>query len=156
MEAQVQNNVEIMITNISLKGDGFATVRGSSNGVYIPPSVTKSSAIIPGEIRLATLIDNDASRQHLSRFKAIFVAPASETERSPDGLRERILELVEDSETCLTTREIAREIGIVEPTARDHLTALFSAGRVSRADILHRSADRPVDTLWGIDPKDFL
>lgn len=161
MNSPIQNNVEIMITNISLKGDGFAILSNGGQGVYIPPSVTKASDILPGELRKATLVENDPDRRNLTEFKAIFImnpniADEANASDQPSDLEERIIETLEDAESYLTTREVAREIGVEVLVARDRLNKLFTANRVARADIFYQSNRRASNVLWAITPDDFL
>lgn len=161
MNSPIQNNVEIMITNISLKGDGFAILSDGGQGVYIPPSVTKASDILPGELRKATLVENDPDRRNLTEFKAIFImnpniADEVTASEQPSDLEERIIEALEDAESYLTTREVAREIGVEVLVARDRLNKLFTANRVARADIFYQSNRRASNVLWAITPDDFL
>lgn len=161
MNSPIQNNVEIMITNISLKGDGFAILSDGGQGVYIPPSVTKASDIFPGELRKATLVENDPDRRNLTEFKAIFImnpniADEEKASDQPSDLEERIIEALEDAESYLTTREVAREIGVEVLVARDRLNKLFTANRVARADIFYQSNRRASNVLWAITPDDFL
>ena len=161
MNSPIQNNVEIMITNISLKGDGFAILSDGGQGVYIPPSVTKASDILPGELRKATLVENDPDRGNLTEFKAIFImnpniADEAKASDQPSDLEERIIEALEDAESYLTTREVAREIGVEVLVARDRLNKLFTANRVARADIFYQSNRRASNVLWAIAPDDFL
>jgi len=161
MNSPIQNNVEIMITNISLKGDGFAILSDGGQGVYIPPSVTKASDIFPGELRKATLVENDPDRRNLTEFKAIFImnpniADEEKASDQPSDLEERIIEALEDAESYLTTREVAREIGVEVLVARDRLNKLFTANRVARADIFYQSNRRASNGLWAITPDDFL
>lgn len=161
MNSPIQNNVEIMITNISLKGDGFAILSNGGQGVYIPPSVTKASDILPGELRKATLVENDPDRRNLTEFKAIFImnpniADEANESDQPSDLEERIIETLEDAESYLTTREVAREIGVEVLVARDRLNKLFTANRVARADIFYQSNRRASNVLWAITPDDFL
>ena len=161
MNSPIQNNVEIMITNISLKGDGFAILSDGGQGVYIPPSVTKASDIFPGELRKATLVENDPDRRNLTEFKAIFImnpniADEEKASDQPSDLEERIIEALEDAESYLTTREVAREIGVEVLVARDRLNKLFTANRVARADIFYQSNRHTSNVLWAITPDDFL
>lgn len=170
MNSVVQNNVEILITNLSLKNDGFAVTCGTGDGVYIPPSVTNASDIIPGETRKATLVENDPDRQDKSKYKAIFImGPASSKdedeaeydEPSPllkklNDIEAGILDALEDAESYLTTREIAREINEEVVVVRDRLNKLFTAGSVARADIYHHSNRRAMNVLWATDPEKFL
>ena len=162
MNSPVQNNVEIVITNISLKGDGFAALSDGGQGVYIPPSVTKASGIVPGETRKATLVENDLEKRGLTEFKAIFIMNPNDSyegaEVSSDtyDLEERIIDTLKDAESYLTTREVARELGIETSVARDRLNKLFTANRVARADIFYQSNRRASNVLWAISPDDFL
>ena len=161
MNSSIQNNVEIMITNISLKGDGFAVLSDGGQGVYIPPSVTKASGIFPGELRKATIVENDPDRKNLTEFKAIFVMDPNITNGTkmsdlPSDLEDRIIEALEVAESYLTTREVARELNIETSVARDCLNKLFAANRVARADIFYQSNQRPSNVLWAIAPDDFL
>lgn len=161
MNSSIQNNVEIMITNISLKGDGFAVLTNGGQGVYIPPSVTRASDIFPGEMRKATLVENNPDRRNLTEFKAIFVmnrniADKAKVSDQPLDLEGCIINALEDAETYLTTREVARELNIETSVARDCLNKLFAANRVARADIFYQSNQRPSNVLWAIAPDDFL
>ena len=161
MNSSIQNNVEIMITNISLKGDGFAVLTNGGQGVYIPPSVTRASDIFPGEMRKATLVENDPDRRNLTEFKAIFVmnrniADTAKVSDQPLDLEGCIINALEDAECYLTTREVARELNIETSVARDCLNKLFAANRVARADIFYQSNQRPSNVLWAIAPDDFL
>ena len=162
MNSPIQNNVEIMITNISLKGDGFAILSDGGQGVYIPPSVTKASDIFPGELRKATLVENDPDRRNLTEFKAIFIMNPNDSyegaEVSSDtyDLEERIIDTLKNAESYLTTREVARELDIETSVARDRLNKLFTANRVARADIFYQSNRRASNVLWAIKPDDFL
>lgn len=161
MNSSIQNNVEIMITNISLKGDGFAVLTNGGQGVYIPPSVTRASDIFPGEMRKATLVENNPDRRNLTEFKAIFVmnrniADKAKVSDQPLDLEGCIINALGDAECYLTTREVARELNIETSVARDCLNKLFAANRVARADIFYQSNQRPSNVLWAIAPDDFL
>lgn len=170
MNTVVQNNVEILITNISLKNDGFAVTCGTSDGVYIPPSVTAAADIVPGETRKATLVENDPDRQDKSKYKAVFVMSAQMSNGSdknesdePSSLQgkladidQRISDALEDAESYLTTREVAREVNEQSVTVRDRLNKMFALGTVARADIFHHSNRRAMNVLWATDPEKFL
>lgn len=170
MNTVVQNNVEILITNLSLKNDGFAVTCAAGDGVYIPPSVTTAADIVPGETRKATLVENDPDRQDKSKYKAVFIENGN-FKRDPDedeydepsllmeklaDIEKRIMDALEDAESYLTTREIAREVNEQSVTVRDRLNKLFSSGDVARADIFHHSNRRAMNVLWATDPEKFL
>lgn len=159
---------EILITNLTLKNDGFGVVPETGEGVYIPPGVTKAADLVAGETRMARLIENSPERQANTKYMGIYVEPlggdADEDEyEKPSPLleklaniEEQIIDALEDAESYLTTREIAREVNEQSVTVRDRLNKLFTEGKVARADIFHHSNRRAMNVLWATDPEKFL
>jgi hypothetical protein len=166
MEQQPTIQKEILITNLTIKNDGFAVVPETGEGVYIPPGVTMAANLIAGEKRMAKLIRNTPGRQ--TEYMGIYVEPiggdpdeAEYDEPSPlldklADLDERIMDALEDAESYLTTREIAREVSEQTVMVRDRLNRLFTQGKVARADIFHHSNRRAMNVLWATDPEKFL
>ena len=66
------------------------------------------------------------------------------------------MDALEDAESYLTTREIAREVNEQTVMVRDRLNKLFGQGKVARADIFHNSNRRAMNVLWATDPEKFL
>jgi predicted transcriptional regulator len=66
------------------------------------------------------------------------------------------MDALEDAESYLTTREIAREVNEQTVMVRDRLNRLFTQGTVARADIFHHSNRRAMNVLWATDPEKFL
>ena len=159
---------EILITNMTVNGDGFAVIIETGEGVYIPPGVTKAADIIAGETRTANLIPNAAEKNARTPFMGIYVDPiggdpdeAEYDEPSPlmeklASIEEQIMDALEDAESYLTTREISREVNEQSVTVRDRLNKLFTEGKVARADIFHHSNRRAMNVLWATDPEKFL
>ena len=166
MEKQPTIEKEILITNLTLKNDGFAVVPETGEGVYIPPGVTVSANLIAGEKRMAKLIKNSPGRQ--TEYMGIYVDPiggnpdeAEYDEPSPlmeklADLEDLIMDALEDAESYLTTREVAREVNEQSVTVRDRLNKLFGQGKVARADIFHNSNRRAMNVLWATDPEKLL
>ena len=159
---------EILITNMTVNGDGFAVITESGEGVYIPPGVTKAADIIAGETRMANLVPNAAEKNDRTPFMGIYVDPiggdpdeAEYDKPSPlmqklASIEEQIVDALEDAESYLTTREISREVNEQSVTVRDRLNKLFTEGKVARADIFHHSNRRAMNVLWATDPEKFL
>ena len=159
---------EILITNLTLKNDGFGVVPETGEGVYIPPGVTKAAELVAGEMRFARLIENAPDRQANTKYMGIYVEPLGgdndeDEYDKPSPLLEklndiegRITDALEDAESYLTTREIAREVNEEVVVVRDRLNKLFTSGGVARADIYHHSNRRAMNVLWATDPEKFL
>lgn len=159
---------QILITNLTFKNDGFGVVPETGEGVYIPPGVTKAAELVAGEMRYARLIENAPERQTNTKYMGIYVEPlggdadeAEYDEPSPllnklNDIEDRVLEALEDAESYLTTREVAREVNEEVLVVRDRLNKLFTAGSVARADIFHNSNRRAMNVLWATDPEKFL
>ena len=166
MEQQPTIQKEILITNLTLKNDGFGVVPETGEGVYLPPGVTLAANLIAGETRMAKLIKNTPGRQ--TEYMGVYVEPiegdpdeAEYDEPSPlleklADLEENIMEALEDAESYLTTREIAREVNEQTVAVRTCLNKLFTEGKVARADIFHHSNRRAMNVLWATDPEKFL
>lgn len=162
-----KNNVEIQITNVTTKRDGFALVVGTREAVYIPPSVTKASDVIPGEIRRANLIENDLPKRTATQFKAVFVegfdgqqgysgSNLDEIYKTNPDIEECILKILHEAEPYLTTDEIAYELAVKNETARDVLNKMFRVGRVTKAEVFYQPNPNAVNVLWAINPEDFI
>jgi len=166
MEHQPTIQKEILITNLTLNNDGFGVVPETGQGVYIPPGVTMAANLIAGEKRMAKLIKNTPGRQ--TEYMGIYVEPiggdpdeAEYDEPSPlldklANLEENIMQALEDAESYLTTREIAREVNEQTVTVRICLNKLFVKSKVARADVFHNSNRRAANVLWATDPEKFL
>jgi hypothetical protein len=166
MDQQPTIEKEILITNLTFKNDGFGVVPETGEGVYIPPGVTVAANLIAGEKRMAKLIKNTPGRR--TEYMGIYVEPiegdpdeAEYDEPSPlldklADLDERIMDALEDAESYLTTREIAREVNEQTVMVRDRLNKLFGQGKVARADIFHHSNRRAMNVLWATEPEKFL
>lgn len=167
MNTPAKNNVEIQITNISTKKDGFAVVSDTREAVYIPPSVTKASDIIPGELRRATLIENDPDKRTSTKFKAVFVENFTGQQgqsaynlariyKADPDIEARILKILRVAEPYFTTGEIAYDLDVENDIARDVLNRMFENGRVAKAEVFHQPNKHPVSVLWAIEPDDFI
>lgn len=166
MEQQHTIEKEILITNLTTKNDGFGVLPETGEGVYIPPGVTVAANLIAGEMRVAKLIKNTPGRQ--TEYMGVYVEPiggdpneAEYDKPSPlleklSRIEEDIMEALEDTDSYLTTREIALEINEQSVTVRDRLNKLFIQGKVARADIFHNSNRRAMNVLWATDPEKFL
>lgn len=152
----------VLITNLTTKDDAFGVIPETSEGVYIPPGVTRAAKLVAGEYRMVTVIPNNPDRQSNTKWMGIYVDPP-ETEMPKahrDGspvLQEKLLFALDDPEIgYLTTAEAARELGIEVTAARELLDRMFNERKVARADVHYGSNKRACNVLWAKTPEDFL
>ena len=160
----------VLITNLTTKDDAFGVIPETSEGVYIPPGVTRAAKLVAGEYRMVTVIPNNPDRQSNTKWMGIYVDPPAT--QMPDAHRSteyqdtvydypsmfaKILEVLDDPEIgYLTTAEAARELGVEVTVARDVLNKLFNERKVARADVHYGSNKRACNVLWANTPEDFL
>lgn len=157
----------VLITNLTTNDDGFGVRPDTSEGVYIPPGVTRAARLVAGEKRLATIIPNNPDRQSNTPWMGIYVDPP-ETDmpeehkdqgpsRDMDAMGDKILYVLDDPELgYLTTAEAAKELGVDATVARDVMNRLFAKQKVARADVHFGSNKRACNVLWAKTPEDFL
>lgn len=160
----------VLITNLTVKDDAFGVIPETSEGVYIPPGVTRAAKLVAGEYRVVTVIPNNPDRQSNTKWMGIYVAPPAtempDAHRSvaqdpssngQDTDKETIMAVLEDPEIgYITTAEAARELGIGVIAAREVMNKLFNEHRVARADVHYKSNKRACNVLWAKTPEDFL
>lgn len=156
---------KILITNLTVKNDGFGVNPDTGEGVYIPPGVTLAAKLVAGEYRWANLVPNAPGRSvpHLAAFidpvgtkpEQIELPLEPEKQGEPD-VEDQIMDLLEDTKTYYTTAEVAEQVGVSTGAARDHLEKLFNAEEVARADIFYKSRNRAKTVLWATEPDKFL
>jgi len=145
----------VLITNLTTNDDGFGVRPDTSEGVYIPPGVTRAARLVSGEKRLATIIPNNPDRQSNTPWMGIYVDPP-ETDmpeehkdqgpsRDMDAMGDKILYVLDDPDLGhLTTAEAAKELGVDATVARDVMNRLFAKQKVARADVHSRCSRRPL------------
>lgn len=151
---------EILITNLTLKNDGFGVIPETGEGVYIPPGVTIATKLVAGETRIATLIDNNPERQSKVRYMGVYIEPVGATpvglESEYSKLDEKIIDALSDVDGYLTSDEVAKEVSSETSVIQQRLNNLFSYGRIARADVYFQSSQTPTNVLWAMKPEDFL
>lgn len=161
---------KILITNLTTKNDGFGVDPETGEGVYIPPGVTLAAKLVAGEYRWANLVPNAPGRS--VPYLAAFIDPVGtkpeqielplepEPEPKPEqgvpSTEDRIMDMLEATETYYTTGEIAEHLGVSASGVRDHLDKLFTLEKVARADIFYKSRIRAKTVLWATEPNKFL
>ena len=156
MEEKVDSRV--LITNLTLNGDGFGVVPESGESVYFPPGVVKASALVSGEYRNATLVPNTPARASNTPWMGVFVRPPEAEQPTAD--LQAVLDLFKDEDDgqhpyIYTTAEVARQVGVGTMEARSMLGQLFSRRQVARADVFYGSEKRAYMVLWAEQPDDF-
>lgn len=156
MEDKVDTRV--LITNLTLNGDGFGVVPESGESVYFPPGVVKAADLITGEFRLAKLVPNAPARASNTPWLGVFVQPPAAEQPTAD--LQAVMDLFKDEDDGLhpyifTTSEVARQVGVGTMEARSMLGQLFSRRQVARADVYYGSDKRAHTVLWAESPEDF-
>lgn len=155
---------KILITNLTMNGDGFGVVPETGESVYIPPGVAKASAIVTGEYREAKLVPNTPARAAQTPLMGVFIKPAPAVVYAEDdvGLSDdAILDLFEEVEDdglypqVLTTTGVADASNTSAVAVRPVLDRLFRQGLLARADVFHGSERRACMVLWAKQPEDF-
>lgn len=151
---------EILITNLTLNNDGFGVIPETGEGVYIPPGVTIAAKLVAGEMRIATLIDNNPERQNKARYMGVYIEPVGTKHVRSEGeyseLDEKIIDALSDVDGYLTSDEVAKEVSSEVGVVGQRLANLFSCGRIARADVYFQSPHATVNVLWAMKPEDFL
>lgn len=156
MEEKVDSRV--LITNLTLNGDGFGVIPESGESVYFPPGVVRAADLIAGEYRLAKLVPNTPARSSNTPWMGVFVQPPEA--EPPTADLQAVLDLFKDADDGLhpyvfTTAEVARQVGVGTMEARSMLGQLFSRKQVARADVYYGSEKRAYTALWAEHPDDF-
>lgn len=154
----------ILITNLTMNGDGFGVVPETGESVYIPPGVAKASAIVTGEYRDAKLVPNTPARAAQTPLMGVFIKPAPAVVYAEDdsGTADAVLDLFEEVEDdglyplVLTTTNIAEALKVSTGAVRPVLDRMFRQGLLARADVFTISSpNRASMVLWAREAEDF-
>lgn len=158
---------KILITNLTMNGDGFGVVPETGESVYIPPGVAKASAIVTGEYRDAKLVPNTPARAAQTPLMGVFIKPApavvyAEDDSGTAALEDSIIDLFDEAEDdglyplVMTTTVVAEALKTTAVAVRPVLDRLFRQGDLARADVFTSSSPhRAAMVLWARDSADF-
>ena len=150
-----QQFLDIVVTNITHKGDAFA-MTGTGDVVYITPSLVDSCEISQGQHRRIKVVPN--SPEHVARgipFRAYFVerendqpTPAPVTYATDETV------VLEELRACemMSTGDIAEFLDKDSMVVRRLMDKLHKAGRVVRADVyVNHDQTKASRSVWAID-----
>jgi len=149
------DNVEIVCTYVTEPGFGFGIRQDTNERVFIPASVVRGSGIIPGEVAVATLVDNRTDNPRSPAWAAVRVDVRPRSgELLPNEIK--MLEAVQHLRYA-TTEELAKELQMPERSAANLLDRLFISGHLAKAKVTHRlPAGQITVYLWAEQVDDFL
>lgn len=154
----------ILITNLTLKNDGFAVTAQGAESVYIPPGVTLAAKLVPGEYREAHLVPNSPDKQDRVPWMAAFVDPLEGEPINADAQRTKVQKPMDqgprimdiaDRESYFTTDDICRELDINAGEATLALEKLFTAGDLVKAVVFTAQGVPEGLVLWAMTASDF-
>lgn len=153
-----------MITNLTLKNDGFAVTAQGAESVYVPPGVTLAAKLVPGEYREAHLVPNSPDKQDRVPWMAAFVDPLDGTPINADAQRTkapkpvdhgpRIMDFAE-AESYFTTKDVCEVLDIDAGEATTALEKLFKAEKLVKAVVFTAQGEPHGLVLWAMSAEDF-
>ena len=161
----------ITITNSLPTDTGFALRQddGSFSQVFVPSHIMRGVGMTVGHTYDVVLIENTEALRETTpwRVSQMSVAPDGGQKPAPEKtapvsqssglIEDRIVEQLSDS-LYMTTGELTTVLGHGGSTlVRDRLLAMFSQGKVVRADVYARpNMQRATMCLWALDIDAFI
>jgi hypothetical protein len=165
----------VYITNIHEKKFGFAVLAGTGEQAFIPPSVVTACDAEVGREYMATIVPNHNLNQvNRTPYQCVILEPVGinvepdpavidddEDDDTPyvnaAAITERVLDVLRDAGSPMTTDMIAQEIGSNSRKLSQHLKSMNDAGKIVKEEIWARGTQkRPSHVYWGFNMATFL
>ena len=161
------NTIQLTITNIHERGFAFGVNEETAEQCFIPPHVLDGNDVSRGDTVTAQVVPNPNERQRENtRWCAINLMKTEHTvkpEQSPEAKPKAPAELDEEVFECIcaepyvSSGDIALDLGVNVTTAGNSANRLFSAGRISKADVYSKAGQqRPSFILWTENVSNFM
>lgn len=156
---------EVIVTSIHPRMFGFAVVADTGEQAFIAPAIVTNSNARQGETYLASLVPNHNHDQvERTPYQIVRLEPMSASndadeiidDTSPNTLINDVLAVVKQSESPMTTLQIAQEMGIPSREMTNYLVTLNNRGLIVKEEIWQKGTQkRPSFVYWGSSVETF-